>query len=90
MNDDIAATHQRAHAEARSASPMLDDAAEPDVPDSATLRAHAASPNHGSGPAGPPLSSSVSTDKTWLCPTTAPTPPSRPSPCARSPTSTVP
>jgi arsenite methyltransferase len=40
MNDGGAATHQRAQAEARSASPMLDDSAQSDLPDGATLRAH--------------------------------------------------
>ena len=40
MNDDSAPSHKDVPAEGRSASPMLDDVAEPDLPDGATLRAH--------------------------------------------------
>jgi arsenite methyltransferase len=40
MNDDSAASQPGVPAEARSASPTLDDIAEPDLPDGATLRAH--------------------------------------------------
>jgi arsenite methyltransferase len=40
MNDDSAASQPGVPAEARTASPTLDDIAEPDLPDGATLRAH--------------------------------------------------